>query len=498
VALLALSLFAGHAANGEVLEGTQAATAAPVRLCEHGVPGDLCTKCTPELVPVFQESGDWCGKHGLPLSQCTECNPDLEFSQRATPQDWCGEHAVPESMCTKCHPDLVAKFVAARDYCREHGYPQSVCPRCNPELLVARGEVLPVFPKPGTRVRLASTETVREIGIQLAAAEQRRLTDAIMVVGRLDFDQNRLAQLSARSEAVVLEVNADTGDPVRTGQPLIVLASAQVGEDQARLSSAKARRDAATASLAREQSLAKDGISSRKSVEAARSELAAARGEHEAALSALRAAGALADSHGGRYVLTAPLDGTVVARDAVVGKMASPGQPLLQIADLSTMWALLEVPEGEAARVHAGQKVSLRFDALGGMTRDATISRVAGTVDPQTRTVRARVEVPNPDGALKAGLFIRATIEVGAERDALLVPSDAVQRAEGQALVFVEEDAGVYIPVPVELGAVEPEGTEIVSGLRPGTRVVTTGAFLLKTEILKESIGAGCCEEGGE
>lgn len=109
------------------------------------------------------------------------------------------------------------------------------------------------------------------------------------------------------------------------------------------------------------------------------------------------------------------------------------------------------------------------------------------------------MELPNPDRSLKAGLFLRGKVQVSAEHEALLVPREAIQRAGGRTLVFVEKEAGLYEPVAVELGASTLDEVEVVKGLAPGAEVVTTGAFLLKTEILKESIGAGCCEgEGGE
>jgi cobalt-zinc-cadmium efflux system membrane fusion protein len=218
----------------------------------------------------------------------------------------------------------------------------------------------------------------------------------------------------------------------------------------------------------------------------------------DAARAALRVAGAPGAASEGRYVLTAPLAGTVVARDAVAGRTVPPGQILVQVADLATMWALLEVPEAEASKVRPGQPVSLRFEGLPGGDREATVNRVGASVDPATRTVRARVDLPNEDRSLKAGLFVRGRIHVSAEREAVLVPHEAVQYAEGLPVVFVRESDAVYLPVPVELGAETDGRTEILRGLEPGASVVTTGAFLLKTEILKDSIGAGCCDEGAE
>jgi membrane fusion protein, heavy metal efflux system len=480
-----------HAGHGHAA-GESAGAHGAVALCEHRVPADLCTQCNPDLVPVFQSQGDWCEEHGVPKSQCLKCNPKLTFAA-AAPQDWCKEHAVPESKCTKCNPRLVAKFVEAGDYCREHGYPESVCPLCHPDRVPA-GQEPPVFPEPGLKVRLASAQTARDVGIQTRVAEARAVGKVLEVVGQLDFDQNRLAQLSARGEALVVDVKVDVGDDVKEGQALVVLTSAAVGADQARLAAARARLDAARASVAREEQLAASGLSPRKSLEEARRELAAAQAEHDAARSALGAAGAALDGGGGRYVLRAPFAGTVVARDAVAGKTASAGQVLVQVADLSTMWAQLEVPEADAALVRPGQAVRIVFEGTRAEPREAKIARVAAAVDPASRTVRARVELPNRERTMKAGVFLRAQIRVTGEHEGLLVPKEAVQRAESRTLVFVKRGEGLFEPVAVRTGEAEGDLVEVVSGLAPGSEVVTTGAFLLKTEIMKESIGAGCCD----
>ncbi len=488
-----------HAGHGHAAAATPASGATPahapgaVKLCEHGVPAELCTRCNPELVAVFKDQGDWCDEHGVPESQCLRCNPKLTFTAASADEDWCKEHAVPESRCPKCNPRLVAKLVAAGDYCREHGYPESVCPICHPDRVPA-GKAPPVFPEPGLEVRLASVQTLRDAGIATRVAEARKVAKVLEVVGQLEFDQNRLAQVSARGEALIVDVKVDVGDDVKQGQPLVVLTSASVGSDQARLAAASARVDAARAGVAREEQLSQSGLSPRKSVEEARRELAAAQAEHDALRSALGAAGAAPEGGAGRSVLRAPFAGTVVARDAVAGKAASAGQVLVQVADLSTMWAQLEVPEADAALVRPGQSVRIVFEGTKGAPREAKISRVAPAVDPASRTVRARVELPNRDRSLKAGVFLRGHIRITAEHDALVVPRDAVQRAEGRTVVFVKRGDRVFEPVVVRTGDADGDAVEIVSGLERGEEVATTGAFLLKTEIMKESIGAGCCD----
>jgi membrane fusion protein, heavy metal efflux system len=485
----------GHAhAPGEGHAAAPESPPAPA-LCAHAVPAELCTRCNPDLVPVFQAQGDWCAEHGLPESQCRACNPGLTFTAAAAPADWCAEHAIAESRCTKCNPGLVAKFIAANDYCREHGFPESSCPFCHPEVVRAAGREPPATAAFDQVIRLASANTVRDAGIEVRRAERRAFSRSLEVVGHLELDGNRHAQLSAPADALVEAVKVDVGDEVRAGQPLVVLASSAVGAGQAQLGAARARLGLARAAVERKRAIAAKGISSARDLQEAEREQAAAQADHDAARSALGAAGSRGSGTDGRLVLAAPFRGTVVARAAVVGRTAGASEVLVEVADLSKVWAQLDVAEGDAALVRPGQPVRVVVEA-GGAVREAKVTRVASTVDPRTRTVAVRVELPNPDRALRAGALVRATIAVTDLKETILVPRDALQQAEGRTLVFVREGPVTFRPVRVDVGATSGDVVEVRAGLATGAEVVTSGAFLLKTELLKDSIGAGCCEPG--
>ena len=431
----------------------------------------------------------------MPESHCFKCNPDLKFDETAVEAaDWCNDHSVPESKCTKCSPDKIASFIQANDYCREHGFPESVCPICHPELVRAAGRTPPAEAPLKTKIRLASARTVEEAGIETMRVELRRVASDLQVVGGLEYDQNHLAQLSSRGEAVVRAIKVDIGDEVSEGDVLAVLASASVGEGQAQLTGARAQVKAARATFERESSLASKGISPRQSAEEAQAALARAQADYDSVSAGLRIAGGTTGNADGDYSLHAPFAGTVVARHAVVGRMVPSNEVLVEVADLATMWATLELPEADAPQVKPGQKVTIDIEGATVEPLQARVSRVGSAVDETTRTVQARVELPNPDRFLKAGAFIRATIETSDPREALIVPRASVQAAEGRSLVFVRKEEGLFEPVTVQVGASHGDKVEVTGDLRPGTDIVTTGAFLLKTEISKESIGAGCCE----
>lgn len=448
----------------------------------HGVPESQCTRCNPELIPQFKAKGDWCGEHGLPESQCVKCNPELANKQQAPAEakDWCAEHGLPESQCTKCNPQLVEKYIAAGDFCRAHGYPESVCPIC---------KGTSTFPPDDMRVRLASQTTAKEAGIETVEAQKRALASTLEVVGTLEFDPNRRADLSAIDAAVIRTVYVDVGDAVKAGDPLVTLVSAGVGARRADLGAARTTAQVAGEKLAREERLFEKGLGSRADLEAARSEAAAARAALQSAQAGVAAAGG---GNGSEVVLRAPFAGVVVVRAATAGHTAQAGETLVTVADPRTVRARLDIPERHAADVRAGQAVTIEL--TGGHVREGTIAAVGAAVDPVSRSLPARVDLDNADGALKGGSFVRARIATGDAADAVVIPRSAVQRLEGKSVVFVLEQAGSYRPVAVQLGAAFGDLVAVREGLKAGDPVVTTGAFLLATETRKDAIGAGCCE----
>jgi cobalt-zinc-cadmium efflux system membrane fusion protein len=141
-----------------------------------------------------------------------------------------------------------------------------------------------------------------------------------------------------------------------------------------------------------------------------------------------------------------------------------------------------------------GQPVSIHVESLPGREFRGEIAYIAPAVDPHTRTAKARVPLANPDGVLRANMYGEARVEVGAARVSVRVPRTAVQRAKDIHLVFVRLSAEEYETRRVQLGRTEGNLVEVLKGIRPGEEVVTTGSFLLKTETLKSSIGAGCCD----
>lgn len=406
----------------------------------------------------------------------------------------CKEHGVLQALCTKCNPRLAAVFQAKGDWCGEHGLPESICPICHPE----RGGKPAVdvgkdrAPADGLKIRLKKKSTAAIAGIETARAIVRDGSGGVLTTARVVYDATRLAQINARSTGVVRALLAEIGTRVKKGDPLIVLDSAEVGADRARLQAARSRVELAEEKYRREEALQREGIGLQPNLLEAKRELDQARGEHAAIAASLSVVGASGGGAGG-YTLTAPLAGVVTERNATIGRLVSTDQILLEIVDTSTMWADLDVPEADLPLVAQGQAVAITLDGLPGRELRGAITYLAPALDPHTRTARARVPLDNPDGALRANMYGQARI-AAAERQAVMVPRNAVQYAGGVALAFVRLKDDEYETRRVDVGASEGELVEIRKGLRAGDEVATQGSFLLKTETLKDSIGAGCCE----
>jgi cobalt-zinc-cadmium efflux system membrane fusion protein len=402
-------------------------------------------------------------------------------------------HGVQANVCPKCNPNLAAVFQAKGDWCDEHGLPESFCPICHPE----RGG-RPVAdtshdgaPADGTKVRLATTEIAGKAGIQTSTAAVRPGGARIHGAAVVQYDAARHAEVYPRAAGVVRAIDVDVGGQVRAGASLAKLESAAVVADQSRLGATAARVQAAEGAVQRERALLVDGIASRKSVVLAEQDLAEARAELTATQAALGMVGG--GAAGSRYAVTSPLQGTVIRRQATLGRLVDTTTPLFTVADTRRVWLRVDVQEADVTALAVGQAVQATMDGLPDRTFASVIEYVSPEIDPRTRTIEARASLDNADGALKVNMYGRAEIALGAQRETVMVPRGAVQRAKNVPIVFVKLSPTEYEARRVQLGIQDGEHVEVLRGIRAGEAVVTRGSFLLKTETLKGSIGAGCC-----
>ena len=336
------------------------------------------------------------------------------------------------------------------------------------------------------------TAGMRLGGIQVGPVEVIT-TSGLPVTGTITYDANRVSHIGSRTDGRVVALRAELGAPVARGQALAVLESPEVGQIRAAEREAEELMKIAGENFARERRLADQGISSRKELLDAEAELRRMQASLRSAQSRLQVLGARHDhGAGGQFSLVAPFGGVVVARNASLGEMATPADTLFTIADLSRVWIELDIFERDLARVRVGQSVAVRTGAYPERAFQGRIVYVGSVLDPERRSVRARVEIPNPGGALKPGMFANASVQVGAGGPVVVVvPQEAVQEVEGKKVVFVAgTKAGQFRTQAVEVGEpIEGGRVTIRGGLTPSSRVVLRGAFALRSELAKGEIG---------
>lgn len=340
-----------------------------------------------------------------------------------------------------------------------------------------------------------SEEVMREFGIEVVTAGPGRLHETVVLPGEVQANQDRLAHIVPRVTGIVRDVGVGLGEDVEAGEVMVVLESRELAEAKAAYLAARQRLALAEANLAANEELHAKGVVSDLEFLEARRELADAQIEARASERRLYALGLTAEEIAGveregeerfaMYVLRAPFAGTVIEKHVALGEVVGPESTLYVLADLQDVWVMLTVYKKDLPRVRVGQVVTVR-SREGGLTARGRIDYVSPTVEEATRTATARVVIGNPEHLWRPGLFITGVVEVGAKEVAVLVPLSALQEIEGRTCVFVLTPEG-FVPRPVRVGRRDERAAEVVAGLRPGERYAASGAFALKSELLKAS-----------
>lgn len=412
----------------------------------------------------------------------------------------CAEHGVLEALCTQCHPALIPVFVANGDFCEEHGFPESICPVCHPErggrpgadVEAALAET--AAPADGLEVRLWSPDIARRVGLGVHEVHAAPPHREVIASAHVAYDSARVAGVEARTDGGVDSIPVRAGDRVAIDAPLVTVASSLVAADRARVSAARTRLDVAEAAVVRHEALGT--IVAHRELLSAMAERDAARSELDALDAAVRSVGR--GGRGAHYVLRAPLAGVVTGVMTSIGATAAPGTVLVDVVDPSTVFLDIDLPEDDVADVRAGAPVRVTLSAPE-RSLETTLDYVAPEVDPHTRTVRARASLPNDDGTLRAHAFARVFVSAPRAEAAWVVPRDALQEARGVTMVFVQTAPEVFeVRHVVVVSDLSLPTVEVTGRLDATDRVVVEGAFLLRTETLGDSIGAGCCEVGDD
>jgi multidrug efflux pump subunit AcrA (membrane-fusion protein) len=334
-------------------------------------------------------------------------------------------------------------------------------------------------------VRLTANQ-LREFGVTFGTADVRTLQSKIRTTGVVTFDETRMSQVVPRFGGFVERLYVDfTGQPVRRGQPLLEIYSPALVAAQEEL--LIARRLEAT--------MDQSGV---PGVPAGSSNLLAAAMRRlrlwdisEAQIQNILQRGEVRRT----LTLHAPASGVVIEKNVVAGQAVESGQTLYVIADLAEVWVEAELQESDAGSVRQGSAATLDFAAFPGRPREGRVEYVYPTLQEASRTIKARIALANPDGRIKPGMF--ATVRFTSPgQSTLTVPAAAVIRTGERSVVFVDMGGGRLMPQDIETGQIGDGFIEVLAGLEPGQRVVTSAQFLLESEsnigeVMKAMMGMG-------
>ena len=328
-------------------------------------------------------------------------------------------------------------------------------------------------------------------GIKFEEVSSRTFEDAVSVTATIRPNQDRIAKIAPRVEGRIVSVSANLGDNVRAGQSLAIMDSLAIGEAQSALLRAQSSERVAQADFKRAESLSAEEIIPQKELLRSRGELERASAESRAASDRLRLLGGSASASGraqSTFALTAPFAGTVIQKKATIGELGSPAEAVFTIADLSKVWIEANLTDELLSKVKTGAAATVTVGAYPGERFSGRVAYIANVLDKDSRTIAARIEVPNKDGRLKPEMFATANIATGGQLEAISVPDGAILLLQGQPTVFVSEGGG-FQPRAVETGEKISGRTVIKSGLKPKEQVVAAGAYALKARMLKSQIG---------
>jgi cobalt-zinc-cadmium efflux system membrane fusion protein len=312
------------------------------------------------------------------------------------------------------------------------------------------------------------------------------LSPQVSVTGTVTFDPQKVAAVGARISGRVRSVMKFPGDSVKVGETLAEVESAELGQAQSAVLSAKAHAEAAVANEKRESQLAEAKVSSQRDAELARATASAANAELHAAEQRVHALGGATANQIGVLLVQSPIPGKVVESHVSRGQSVEPSYTLFRVADLDRLWVELAVFERELGRIRPGDAVEVTPQTNAALVLTGKVDHVGDVIDLETRSSEVRVVVENHDHALRPGQSVLARIHTQTTAaPVLLLPRDAVTSVDGKPTVFVEHDATSVEPRSVTIGVRDATSVEVTSGITPGEKVATKGVFALKSEIFR-------------
>lgn len=438
--------------------------------------------------------------------------------------DWCSEHNVPESECTGCNPDLIAHYKETGDWCGGHNLPESHCRLCNPQIVFPQEEILrakqlsqaeneiavslyfrenaEICATNDALIQFASATTAQRAGISVETVRKAAYELNITAPAETVFDEDQTSFITSTVKGTVTKWLKSPGELVEVGSALAIVVSPDITELKSRLMAKQAEYKVQRKEMDRHKKLYEQNLISQAEYDLVTAQTEQLEAELNSIEGLLAAAGVdRSDIEGVKknlnfsnsFVLRSLSSGILVERFAQLGELIEAGKSYAMIADPQSMWVEAKLTEKQLRQISYNQKINFTTDGRELNAVPAEIIWISNLLDPHTRTGTVRAKILSKYHNLQANEFGLVHIPRQELSDVAVVPKDAVQWEGCCNVVFVQQAPDRYRPRKVELLDGEGDYYQVTSGLLPGENIVVEGAFLLKTELKKTSIGAGCC-----
>ena len=353
----------------------------------------------------------------------------------------------------------------------------------------------PALPKPSNPLEITATPTILE-RLRIGEPSWAQVGTAVTVAARVEVDETRVTRVGSSVNGRVSELAIREGQEVQRGQLLALVNSTGLSDAQMLFLKALSQRQVAQRAVERAQILLKADVIGSAELQRREAELSQASAELDAARDQLALLGmpddAIANLQRTRNInsvsrVVASMAGTVLDRKVTLGQVVQTADTLYEIAELSQVWLVADVPERNAGHLAVGQEVNAEIAAFPGWTIRGKLSFVSATVNRETHTVRVRMEIPNHDRKLKPAMLATMVLQDAAERRQV-VPSPAVVREGNGDFIFIQREANTFVLQQVKLAG-EHNGNRIVlEGVQPSDKIVVEGAFHLNNERLRRAL----------
>jgi len=349
-------------------------------------------------------------------------------------------------------------------------------------------------------VRLSS-ESVKEIKLQITQVIESELTGAITAPAKILPNQDFEAYVGSLVQGRVSKVLVNIGSNVKKGQILMFIEGLQIGEIKSQFLNAKAHLSYTESNFNRLKSLIEQNVGSQKAFLESKAEYEKAKALFIAEDKKIHSIGLddkdidesnnNNDHTSGLLSVKSPIDGTVIERNVSIGQLVDPNSNSFRIINTSTLYADAQIYENDLHRIIGLPQVTLTTSAYDETQFKGKIIYISDIVDKESRTLKIRASVSNTDCKLKPEMFAEMQIPTGMPAKALIVPAESIIREAKENYLFVAINDTTFEKRIVVLGSTQGESIEIKSGIRIGEKIVSKGAFILKSEMKKESLEAG-------